>query len=141
METNSTSQYVALRVWGYVYSIGLTLVCLIAFIFTCTIKMPIIEEGYTIGTKTMFNPVSLIYLFSCIPLIAFGSLFLVVARIGENVQAMKDAKGGELPEEISDNDTTEIDTKKKENRSILYALIGATIILAVAFAIAFGASK
>ena len=103
--------------------------------------MPIIEEGYTIGTKTMFNPVSLVYLFSCIPSIAFGSLFLAVARMGENVQAMKDAKGGELPEEISDNDNTEADTKKRENRSILYALIGATIILAVAFALAFGASK
>lgn len=141
METNSTSQYVALRVWGYVFSIGLTLVCLTAFILTCTIKMPIIEEGYTIGTKTLFNPVSLIYLFSCIPSIAFGSLFSVVARIGENVQAMKDAKGGELPEEISDNDNTEVDAKKRENRSILYALIGATIILAVAFALAFGGSK
>ena len=141
METNSTSQYVALRVCGYVFSIGLTLVCLIAFLCTCTIKMPIIEEGYTIGTKTMFNPVSLIYLFSCIPSVAFGCLFSAVARIGDNVQAMKDAKGGELPEEISDNDNTEVDTKKRENRSILYALVGATIILAVAFALAFGASK
>ena len=54
---------------------------------------------------------------------------------------MKDAKGGELPEESSDTDTTEVDAKKRENRSILYALVGATIILAVAFAIAFGASK
>ena len=142
METNSTSQYVALRVWGYVFSIGLTLVCLTAFILTCMVSVKIPNEHYdVIRVDKVFNPVSLIYLFSCIPSIAFGSLFSVVARIGENVQAMKDAKGGELPEEISDNDTTEIDTKKKENRSILYALVGATIILAVAFAIAFGASK
>ena len=82
METNSTSQYVALRVWGY-----------------------------------------------------------VVARIGENVQAIKDAKGGELSEESSETDGTEVDAQKNENRSILYALVGATIILAVVFILAFWVFK
>ena len=142
MEANSTSPYQKLRIWGYVFSIGLTLLCLIAFLCTCANSVKVTNEHYdVIRVDKVFNPVSLIYLFSCIPSIAFGSLFSAVARIGENVQAMKDAKGGELPEEISDNDNTEVDAKKRENRSILYALVGATIILAVVFTLAFWVFK
>ncbi|MBF0977254.1 MAG: hypothetical protein HXK55_07790 [Bacteroidetes bacterium] len=55
---------------------------------------------------------------------------------------MKDAKGGELSEESSETDgRTEVDTQKNENRSILYALVGATIILAVVFILAFWVFK
>ena len=93
-KTTSLTPYQKLRTWGYVFSIGLTAVCLIAFLCTCVTKIPIIEEGYNIGTKPIFNPLSLVYLFSCIPALAFGCLFSVVARIGENVQAMKEAQGG-----------------------------------------------
>ena len=94
-ETTSTTPYQKLRVWGYVFSIGLTAVCLIAFLCTCVTKFPILDDdGIIVRTKSVFNPVSLVYLFSCIPTLAFGYLFSVVARIGENVQAMKDAQGG-----------------------------------------------
>ena len=142
MEENSTSPYQKLRIWGYVFSIGLTLLCLIAFLCTCANSVKGFDEHYgVIRVDKVFNPLSLVYLFSCIPSIAFGSLFSAVARIGENVQAMKDAKGGELPEEISDNDNTEVDAKKRENRSILYALVGATVILAVVFTLAFWVFK
>ena len=142
METNSTSQYVALRVWGYVFSIGLTLVCLTAFIFTCMESVKVFDDHYSvIRVDKVFNPLSLVYLFSCIPTLAFGCLFSVVARIGENVQAIKDAKGGDLSEESSETDGTEVDTQKNENRSILYALVGATIILAVVFILAFWVFK
>ena len=54
---------------------------------------------------------------------------------------MKDAKGGELSEESRETDGTEVDTQKNENRSILYALVGATIILAVVFTLAFWVFK
>nr|DAE31387.1 MAG TPA: hypothetical protein [virus sp. ctDJ83] len=142
MEANSTSPYQNLRIWGYVFSIGLTLVCLIAFLCTCATKFPILDDdGIIVSTRIVFNPLSLVYLFSCIPTLAFGSLFSAVARIGENVQAMKDAKGGELSEESRETDGTEVDTQKNENRSILYALVGATIILAVVFTLAFWVFK
>lgn len=142
MEANSTSPYQKLRIWGYVFSIGLTLLCLIAFLCTCANSVKVTNEHYdVIHVDKVFNPVSLIYLFSCVPSIAFGCLFSVVARIGENVQAMKDAKGGELSEESCETDSTEVDIKKKENRSILYALAGATIILAVVFTLAFWVFK
>ena len=142
MEANSTSPYQKLRIWGYVFSIGLTLLCLIAFLCTCANSVKVTNEHYdVIRVDKVFNPVSLIYLFSCVPSIAFGCLFSVVARIGENVQAIKDAKGGDLSEESSETDGTEVDTQKNENRSILYALVGATIILAVVFILAFWVFK
>ncbi len=142
MEANSTSPYQKLRIWGYVFSIGLTLVCLIAFLCTCANSVKVTNEHYdVIGVDKVFNPLSLVYLFSCIPTLAFGCLFSVVARIGENVQAMKDAQGGDLSEESSETDSTEVDTQKNENRSILYALAGAAIILAVVFTLAFWVFK
>lgn len=93
--TNSESSYQMLRTWGMIFTYGLTLVCLVAFICTCVDSQKIYNEHYdVIRVDKVFNPVSLVYLFSCIPSLAFGCLFSVVARIGENVQAMKDAQGG-----------------------------------------------
>ena len=94
-KTTSLTPYQKLRRWGYVFSIGLTLVCLIAFLCTCVTKFPILDDdGIIVRTRSVFNPLSLVYLFSCIPTLAFGCLFSMVARIGENVQAMKDAQAG-----------------------------------------------
>lgn len=135
--TNSSSPYQALRAWGLVFSVGLTLVCLIAFICTCTIKMPIIEDGFTIGTRTIFNPVSLIYLFSSIPSLAFGSLFSAVARIGDDLRAVRASqgcnseptKGGNAPAKEDDNSTT------------LLIIAGVITVLAVVFIAVSGVLK
>ena len=125
-KTTSTTAYQKLRTWGYVFSIGLTLVCLIAFLCTCVTKIPIIEEGYNIGTKAIFNPLSLVYLFSCIPTLAFGCLFSVVARIGENVQAMKDAQGGN--EAVEAGNTSQ---KKEGDISNTLLIVAAVFIVVV----------
>ena len=124
-ETTSLTPYQKLRRWGYVFSIGLTLVCLIAFLCTCVTKIPIIEEGYNIGTKAIFNPLSLVYLFSCIPTLAFGCLFSVVARIGENVQAMKDAQAGNEAVEAGSA------SQKKEGDISNTLLIVAAVVIVV----------
>ena len=123
-KTTSLTPYQKLRRWGYVFSIGLTLVCLIAFLCTCVTKIPIIEEGYNIGTKAIFNPLSLVYLFSCIPTLAFGCLFSVVARIGENVQAMKDAQFGNEAMEAGD-----ASQKKGEDFNITFLIVVAVLII------------
>ena len=125
-ETTSLTPYQKLRRWGYVFSIGLTAVCLIAFLCTCVTKIPIIEEGYNIGTKAIFNPLSLVYLFSCIPSLAFGCLFSVVARIGENVQAMKDAQGGSSNEAVEAGNASQ---KKGEDFNITFLIVVAVLIV------------
>lgn len=147
--TNSTSPYQPLRTWGLVFSVGLTLVCLIAFICTCTIKMPIIEDGFTIGTRTIFNPVSLIYLFSSIPSLAFGSLFSAVARIGDDLRAVRASHGcnSEPTANATPSDGTTAHTgentpaKMDDNGTILLVIAGAIIILCVVFSVAFGVFK
>ena len=151
METTSTqsSPYQALRTWGIVFSVGLTLVCLIAFICTCTIKMPIIEDGYTIGTRTIFNPVSLVYLFSCIPSLAFGSLFSAVARIGDDLRAVRATQGRNsepttnATPSAGTTDHTDGNTPAKmdDNGTILLVIAGSIIILCVVFVVAFGVFK
>lgn len=151
METTSTqsSPYQALRTWGIVFSVGLTLVCLIAFICTCTIKIPIIDDGFTIGTRTIFNPMSLVYLFSSIPSLAFGSLFSAVARIGDDLRAVRASQGcnsepttGATP---SDGTTAHTDgntpAKMDDNGTILLVIAGAIIILGVVYVVAFGVFK
>ena len=135
--TNSTSPYQPLRTWGLVFSVGLTLVCLIAFICTCTIKMPIIDDGFTIGTKTIFNPVSLVYLFSSIPSLAFGSLFSAVARIGDDLRAVRASQGCNS-EPTTDGNTP---AKMDDNGTILLVIAGSIIILCVVFVVAFGVFK
>ena len=147
--TNSASPYQALRAWGLVFSVGLTLVCLIAFICTCTIKMPIIDDGFTIGTKTIFNPVSLVYLFSSIPSLAFGSLFSAVARIGDDLRAVRTSQG--CNSEPTTGATTSAGTtahtdgntpaKMDDNGTILLVIAGAIIILGVVYVVAFGVFK
>ena len=147
--TNSTSPYQPLRTWGLVFSVGLTLVCLIAFICTCTIKIPIIEDGFTIGTRTIFNPVSLVYLFSSIPSLAFGSLFSAVARIGDDLRAVRASQGrnSEPTANATPSDGTTAHTdgntpaKMDDNGTILLVIAGAIIILGVVYVVAFGVFK
>ena len=147
--TNSSSPYQPLRTWGIVFSVGLTLVCLIAFICTCTIKMPIIEDGFTIGTRTIFNPMSLVYLFSSIPSLAFGSLFSAVARIGDDIRAVRASQGRNSEPRAnatpSDGTTAHTDgntpAKMDDNGTILLVIAGSIIILCVVFVVAFGVFK
>ncbi len=134
--TNSTSPYQPLRTWGLVFSVGLTAVCLIAFICTCTIKMPIIDDGFTIGTKTIFNPVSLVYLFSCIPSLAFGSLFSAVARIGDDLRAVR-ATQGRNSEPTADGNTP----AKDDNSTTLLIIAGVITVLIVVFIAVSGVFK
>lgn len=139
METTSTqsSPYQALRTWGLVFSVGLTLVCLIAFICTCTIKIPIIDDGYTIETRTIFNPVSLVYLFSCIPSLAFGSLFSAVARIGDDLRAVRASQGGNSETTTGKNKPA----KEDDNSTTLLIIAGVVTVLAVVCIAAFGVLK
>ena len=124
-ETTSITPYQKLRRWGYVFSIGLTLVCLIAFQCTCVTKFPILDDdGIIVRTRSVFNPISLVYLFSCIPTLAFGCLFSVVARIGENVQAMKDAQFGNEAVEAGD-----ASQKKGEDFNITFLIVVAVLII------------
>ena len=126
-ETTSTTPYQKLRTWGYVFSIGLTAVCLIAFLCTCVTKFPILDDdGIIVKTKSVFNPLSLVYLFSCIPSLAFGCLFSVVARIGENVQAMKDAQGGSSNEAVEAGNASQ---KKGEDFNITFLIVVAVLIV------------
>lgn len=129
-ETTSLTPYQKLRTWGYVFSIGLTLVCLVAFLCTCVTKFPILDDdGIIVSTRNVFNPLSLVYLFSCIPTLAFGCLFSVVARIGENVQAMKDAQAGNEAVEAGN-----ASQKKGEDFNITFLIVVAVlIIVGVAF--------
>ena len=131
-ETTSLTPYQKLRTWGYVFSIGLTLVCLIAFLCTCVESQKIYNEHYdVIRVDKVFNPVSLVYLFSCIPTLAFGCLFAVVARIGENVQAMKDAQAGN--EAVEEGNASQ---KKGEDFNITFLIVVAVLIVVlVAFVV------
>lgn len=134
--TNSTSPYQPLRTWGLVFSVGLTLVCLIAFICTCTIKVPIIEDGFTIGTRNIFNPVSLVYLFSSIPSLAFGSLFSAVARIGDDLRAVRASQGGNSEPTTGGNTPA-----KDDNSTTLLIIAGVITVLAVVFIAVSGVFK
>lgn len=152
METTSTqsSPYQALRAWGLVFSVGLTLVCLIAFICTCVESQPIYSEHYdVIRVDKVFNPVSLVYLFSCIPSLAFGALFSAVARIGDDLRAVRASQG--CNSEPTANATPSAGTtahtggntpaKMDDNSNIILIIAGAIIILGVVFVAAFGVFK
>lgn len=140
--TNSSSPYQALRVWGLVFSVGLTLVCLIAFICTCMAEIPVFgSDGFISGTRKAFNPVSLVYLFSCIPSLAFGSLFSAVARIGDDLRAVRASHGcnGEPTAGATTSAGTTAHTgentpaKMDDNSTIILVIAGSIIILCVVF--------
>lgn len=136
--TNSTSPYQPLRTWGLVFSVGLTLVCLIAFICTCVESQPIYSEHYdVIRVDKVFNPVSLVYLFSSIPSLAFGSLFSAVARIGDDLRAVR-ASQGRNGEPTADGNTP---AKEDDNNTILLIIAGVIIVLCVVLVAAFGVFK
>ena len=135
--TNSTSPYQPLRTWGLVFSVGLTAVCLIAFICTCTIKMPIIEDGFTIGTRTIFNPVSLVYLFSSIPSLAFGALFSAVARIGDDLRAVRASHGRNSEPTTGENTPA----KEDDNSTTLLIIAGVITVITVVLVAALGVFK
>ena len=140
METTSTqsSPYQPLRTWGLVFSVGLTLVCLVAFICTCVESQPIYGEHYdVIRVDKVFNPVSLVYLFSSIPSLAFGSLFSAVARIGDDLRAVR-ATQGRNGEPTADGNTP---AKEGDNNTILLIIAGVIIVLCVVLVAAFGVFK
>lgn len=148
--TNSSSPYQALRTWGIVFSVGLTLVCLIAFICTCMAEIPVFgSDGFISGTRKGFNPVSLVYLFSCIPSLAFGALFSSVARIGDDLRAVRASQGhnNEPTANATPSDGTTAHTdgdtpaKMDDNGTILLVIAGSIIILCVVFVVAFGVFK
>lgn len=148
--TNSTSPYQPLRTWGLVFSVGLTAVCLIAFICTCVESQPIYSEHYdVIRVDKVFNPVSLVYLFSCIPSLAFGSLFSAVARIGDDLRAVRASQGRNsepttnATPSAGTTDHTDGNTPAKmdDNGTILLVIAGSIIILCVVFVVAFGVFK
>ena len=140
METTSTqsSPYQALRAWGLVFSVGLTLVCLIAFICTCVESQPIYSEHYdVIRVDKVFNPVSLVYLFSSIPSLAFGSLFSAVARIGDDLRAVRATQGGNSETTTGENTPA----KEDDNSTTLLIIAGVITVLAVVCIAAFGVLK
>lgn len=148
--TNSTSPYQPLRAWGLVFSVGLTLVCLIAFICTCVESQPIYGEHYdVIRVDKVFNPVSLVYLFSSIPSLAFGSLFSAVARIGDDLRAVRASQGrnSEPTADATPSDGTTAHTgenapaKMDDNGTILLVIVGAITILCVVFIAVSGVLK
>ena len=152
METTSTqsSPYQPLRTWGIVFSVGLTLVCLVAFVCTCMAEIPVFgSDGFISGTRKAFNPVSLVYLFSCIPSLAFGALFSAVARIGDDLRAVRASQGrnsepttGEAPSAGTTAHTGgNTPAKMDDNSNIILVIAGAIIILGVVFVAAFGVFK
>lgn len=136
--TNSTSPYQALRTWGIVFSVGLTLVCLVAFICTCMAEIPVFgSDGFISGTRKAFNPVSLVYLFSCIPSLAFGALFSAVARIGDDLRAVR-ASQGRNGEPTADGNAP---AKEGDNSTTLLIIAGVVTVLAVVFIAVSGVLK
>ena len=135
--TNSASPYQALRTWGIVFSVGLTLVCLVAFICTCMAEIPVFgSDGFISGTRKAFNPVSLVYLFSCIPSLAFGSLFTAVARIGDDLRAVRASQGCN-----SEPTTGATPAKEDDNSTTLLIIAGVITVLAVVFIAVSGVFK
>lgn len=135
--TNSTSPYQPLRAWGLVFSVGLTAVCLIAFICTCVESQPIYGEHYdVIRVDKVFNPVSLVYLFSSIPSLAFGSLFSAVARIGDDLRAVRASQGCN-----SEPTTGATPAKEDDNSTTLLIIAGVITVLAVVFIAVSGVLK
>ena len=135
--TNSTSPYQPLRTWGLVFSVGLTAVCLIAFICTCVESQPIYGDHYdVIRVDKVFNPVSLVYLFSSIPSLAFGSLFTAVARIGDDLRAVRASQGCN-----SEPTTGATPAKEDDNNTTLLIIAGVITVLAVVFIAVSGVFK
>lgn len=136
--TNSSSPYQPLRTWGLVFSVGLTLVCLIAFICTCMAEIPVFgSDGFISGTRKAFNPVSLVYLFSSIPSLAFGSLFSAVARIGDDLRAVRASQGGNSEPTTGGNTPA----KEDDNNTTLLIIAGVITVLCVVFIAVSGVLK
>ena len=145
--TNSESPYQMLRTWGMIFTYGLTLVCLVAFICTCVESQKVYNEHYdVIRVDKVFNPISLVYLFSCVPTLAFGALLSGVANIGDDVRAMKSLNGRNS--EPTDGANTSAGTtantggEKPADKSTAYLLIfGGVIILLIVFVAVSGVFK
>ena len=95
------------------------------------------SDGFISGTRKAFNPVSLVYLFSSIPSLAFGSLFSAVARIGDDLRAVR-ASQGRNGEPTADGNTP---AKEDDNNTILLIIAGVIIVLCVVLVAAFGVFK
>lgn len=94
------------------------------------------SDGFISGTRKGFNPVSLVYLFSCIPSLAFGALFSAVARIGDDLRAVRASQG------CNSEPTTGGNTPAKDdNSTTLLIIAGVITVLAVVFIAVSGVFK
>lgn len=94
------------------------------------------SDGFISGTRKAFNPVSLVYLFSSIPSLAFGSLFSAVARIGDDLRAVRASQGGNSEPTTGGNTPA-----KDDNSTTLLIIAGVITVLAVVFIVAFDVFK
>lgn len=94
------------------------------------------SDGFISGTRKAFNPVSLVYLFSSIPSLAFGSLFSAVARIGDDLRAVR-ASQGRNGEPTADATPA----KEDDNSTTLLIIAGVITVLAVVFIAVSGVLK
>jgi hypothetical protein len=94
------------------------------------------SDGFISGTRKAFNPVSLVYLFSCIPSLAFGSLFTAVARIGDDLRAVRASQGCN-----SEPTTGATPAKEDDNSTTLLIIAGVITVLAVVFIAVSGVFK
>lgn len=148
--TDSESPYQMLRTWGMIFTYGLTLVCLVAFICSCVESVKVYNEHYdVIRVDKVFNPISLVYLFSCIPTLAFGALLSGVAKIGDDVLTLKSLYGrisesseGANTSTGAISQTIEGKPAKGADKSTIYLIIvGLAIILSVIFVAVTGVFK
>lgn len=148
--TNSESPYQMLRTWGMIFTYGLTLVCLVAFACTCVESVKVYNEHYdVIRVDKVFNPISLVYLFSCVPTLAFGALLSGVAKIGDDVWALKSLYGrnSELTEGANTSAGTTAHTggakpvDGKDKSTIYLIIVGIAIVLFVIFVATTGVFK
>ena len=148
--TNSESPYQMLRTWGMIFTYGLTLVCLVAFACTCVESVKVYNEHYdVIRVDKVFNPISLVYLFSCVPTLAFGALLSGVAKIGDDVRALKSLYGRNS--ELTEGENTSAGTtahtggekpaEGKDKSTIYLIIVGLAIILSVIFVAVSGVFK
>lgn len=94
------------------------------------------SDGFISGTRKAFNPVSLVYLFSSIPSLAFGSLFSAVARIGDDLRAVRTSQGGNSEPTTGGNTPA-----KDDNSTTLLIIAGVITVLAVVFIAVSGVLK
>ena len=95
------------------------------------------SDGFISGTRKAFNPVSLVYLFSSIPSLAFGSLFSAVARIGDDLRAVRASQGGNSEPTTGGNTPA----KEDDNNTTLLIIAGVITVLCVVFIAVSGVLK